>query len=39
MAKIIEFYIPSRFRKNAKWVPAESRGQIIEFSTRKKKSA
>lgn len=39
MAKIIEFYIPSRFRKNAKWVPAELRGQVIEFSTGKKKSA
>ena len=32
MAKIIEFYIPKGFRKITKWVPAERRGEVIEFS-------
>jgi hypothetical protein len=36
MAKIIEFYIPKDFYKIAKWVPAEKRGQVIEFSLPKK---
>ena len=36
MAKLIEFYIPKRFRKDAKWVPAEKRGQVIEFGPRRK---
>jgi len=31
MAKIIEFYIPSSFRKNIKWVPADQRGKLIQF--------
>jgi hypothetical protein len=35
MAKLIEFYIPMRFRKDVKWVPAEKRGRLIEFSRRK----
>jgi hypothetical protein len=35
MAKIIEFYVPNRFKKSPKWVPAEKRGQIIEFAPRK----
>jgi hypothetical protein len=35
MAKLIEFYIPSTFRKNAKVVPAAKRGQVIEFRPRK----
>jgi len=39
MAKIIEFYIPDSFRKNGKWVPAEERGKVIEFSLPAKKSA
>lgn len=36
MAKIIEFYVPSNYHKIAKWVPAERRGQVIEFSLPKK---
>lgn len=39
MAKIIEFYIPSSFRKNDKWISPQNRGRIIEFSPQTKKSA
>jgi hypothetical protein len=39
VAKIIEFYIPSSFRKNGKWIPPEQRGKIIEFPPATKKSA
>jgi hypothetical protein len=39
MAKIIEFYVPSNFRKNDKWIPPEERGKVIEFSPPTKKSA
>ena len=39
MAKVIEFYIPSTFRKSGKWVPAEQRGKIIEFVGKTKKTA
>ena len=39
MAKIIEFYIPNRFRKNVKWVSPEERGKVIEFPQPIKKSA
>ena len=39
MAKLIEFYIPARFRKNAKWIPPEQRGKIIEFPVETKKTA
>lgn len=35
MAKIIEFYVPAGFRLEQKRVPAEKRGQIIEFRPRK----
>jgi hypothetical protein len=38
MAKVIEFYIPSNFRKTEKWVSRE-RGKIIEFASQVKKSA
>lgn len=32
MAKIIEFYIPSNFRKKAtKWIPPEHYGKVIRF--------
>ena len=37
MAKVIEFYIPKRFKKSER--PAEKRGQLIEFSPPPKKSA
>jgi hypothetical protein len=39
MAKIIEFYIPNKFRKKATWVPPHERGKLIEFCGRVKKSA
>jgi len=39
MAKIIEFYIPTNFRKDGKWISPQERGKIIEFSLRTKKSA
>jgi hypothetical protein len=40
MAKIIEFYIPSSFRKKAtKWIPPEQQGKVIPFELPEKKSA
>jgi hypothetical protein len=39
MAKVIEFYVPARFRKPVKWVPQEERGRILEFHVLQKKSA
>ena len=39
MAKIIEFYIPTNFRKDGKWISPQERGKIIEFSLHIKKSA
>jgi len=39
MAKVIEYYIPERFRKAARWVPPDQRGKIIEFPVPEKKSA
>ena len=39
MAQVIEFYIPNRFRKNTKLVPALQRGKVIEFPAQIKKSA
>jgi hypothetical protein len=40
MAKIIEFYVPSGFRKKAtKWTPPEQHGKVIPFGLPQKKSA
>ena len=39
MAKVIQFYIPARFHKKAKWLPLELRGKVIEFPSEIKKSA
>jgi hypothetical protein len=39
MAKIIEFYIPQRFRKVAKWLPPNERGKLLEFSMAVRQSA
>jgi len=39
MAKIIEFYIPQSFRKVSKWLPANERGKLLEFSVAFRKSA
>jgi hypothetical protein len=39
MAKVIEFYIPSRFQRKVAWVPPQKRGKVIEFCTQVTKSA
>lgn len=39
MAKIIEFYVPTRFHKKVKWVPPEDRGKVLEFSVPARKTA
>jgi hypothetical protein len=39
VAKVIEFYIPNKFRKRVEWVSPEQRGKIIEFASPMKKSA
>ncbi len=40
MAKVIEFYVPSNFKKKAtKWVAPEQLGKVIPFSLPQKKSA
>ena len=39
MAKVIEFYIPSRFRKVVKWVPQQQRGRVLEFPVAQKRTA
>jgi len=39
MAKVIEFYIPTRFQKKLKWIPAEERGKVLEFRPPLPKSA
>jgi hypothetical protein len=33
VAKVIEFYVPSKFRKSVKWVSPEQSGKIIEFAS------
>lgn len=37
MAQLIEFYVPTRFRKKVKWVPKE--GKVLEFPVPVKKTA
>ena len=39
MAKVIEFYVPDRFRKKMKWVPPEQRGKVLAFPEPVKKTA
>ena len=39
MAKVIEYYVPERFRKTARWVPPDKRGKVIDFPVPEKKSA
>ena len=29
MAKVIEFYVPARFRKVVKWIPQQERGRVL----------
>jgi hypothetical protein len=33
MAQVIEFYVPTHFKKRAMWVPHEQRGKVIAFRT------
>jgi hypothetical protein len=39
MAKVIEFYVPARFRKSVKWVPQQERGRMLEFAVAQKRTA
>jgi hypothetical protein len=39
MARVIEFYVPGKFRWSAKWVPPKQHGKVIQFPTLQKKSA
>jgi hypothetical protein len=39
VAEVVEFYVPSTFRKPEKWVLTERRGKLIEFHPPTKKSA
>jgi hypothetical protein len=39
MARIIVFYIPTRFRKKAKWLALKERGKVIPFPKALRKSA
>jgi hypothetical protein len=39
MAKVIEFYIPTRFRRPLKAAPQVQFGKVVEFCLQTKKSA
>ncbi len=39
MAKVIEFYMPTRFRKPLKWAPQLQSVKLIEFCSQTRKSA
>jgi len=39
VAKVIEFYVPSKFRRRVRWVPPADRGRVIEFCPPEKKTA
>jgi hypothetical protein len=39
MAKVIEFYVPSRFKRIVKWIPAKDKGQLLNIGEATKKSA
>jgi hypothetical protein len=39
MAKVIEFYVPDRYKRKVKWIPADLRGKVIEFPAPIRKSA
>ena len=40
MAKVIEYYIPEKFRKKSvQWIPRDQCGKIIQFPVTVKKSA
>ena len=39
MAKVIEFYVPQRFKNSRKWVPQRQLGKVIAFHQPVAKSA
>jgi hypothetical protein len=39
MAKVIEFYVPQKFKNSRKWVPQPHLGKVIEFHPPAAKSA
>jgi hypothetical protein len=40
MARVIEFYVPEKFRKQSgKWIPPEHRGKVILFPRTGKESS
>jgi hypothetical protein len=39
MAKVIEFYVPVRFRKVLKWVPQQQRDRVLEFPVAQSRTA
>src|SRR5215469_11075693 len=39
VANVIEFYVPSNFQWEGKWILPQGRGKIIEFSRQTRKSA
>ena len=39
MAPVIEFYIPTGFRKRVKLIPSAQRGKVLEFPPETLKSA
>jgi hypothetical protein len=39
MARVIEFYIPTRCHKQVKWIPLLQRGKVVEFRPAISKSA
>jgi hypothetical protein len=39
LAKIVEFYIPQRSRKIAKWLPPNERGKVLQFPVAVRQSA
>jgi hypothetical protein len=39
MARVISYYIPTGYRKKAKWIPPGQRGKVIDFTVTLKKFA
>jgi hypothetical protein len=39
MARLIEYYVPDKFKKKVKWIPPQDRGKLINFPVDEKKSA
>jgi hypothetical protein len=39
MSGVIEFYIPTQFHKQVKWIPLPQRGKVVEFRPAILKSA